>query len=195
MRAEAAINKRPQLCYWNSTATPSADLEISIHRANAFFQISVDVGLNNAGDFFLSGKWPNHLDKVSNYRETEFVIVVNKDGNIMQIQEKDANDFSQINTHPLNQRSLAVLLSTWANKQVKKSSRNSLNLHSAWFLNFDPAFAITVQDGRCIGLSILESIKDLPNGVHVLYATKNQKTDSFSFTHLEDLPTPTKTPE
>ncbi len=195
MRAEAIINKRPQLCYGNLTATPSSDFEISIHRANAFFQASVDVSLNNAGYFFLSGKWPNHLDKVSNYRETEFMIVVNKDGNIMQIQEKDVNDFSQANTHPLNQRSLSVLLATWANEQAKKAPRNPLNLDSAWFLNFDPAFAITVQNGRCIGLSILESVKDLPNGIHVLYATKNHKTDSFSFTHLEGLPTTTKTPE
>lgn len=60
----------------------------------------------------------------------------------------------------------------------------------------DPAFAIILQDGFCIGLSIFDSIKNLPNGVHVLYVAQNhnhQKIKKSSLTTLKELPHPTKT--
>lgn len=196
MHAESAIPKRPQLHCANSGTTLFADLEIAIHRANAFFQNGANVGLNNAGGFFLTGKWPSSLDKLSKHGATEFAIVVNQNGAIREIQEKDTDHFSRIHIHPLNQRSLTTLLMAWVNEQIKKSSRSSLELPCPMPWDFDPTFAITVQDGHCIGLSILENIKNLPNGVHVLYVAKNHnnpKTEKSSLTTLEKLPHPAKT--
>ena len=108
---------RPHLRYLAVAA--SIGLQIAINRANTFFSTSDSVGRDDSGNFILAGKWPNTIDSIN--EAVEFKIVVDDTGTILELQQVAKNKDVK-NQNCIDSRTLAVLVSAWADEQIEKSS-------------------------------------------------------------------------